>query len=109
MFKISRDLQTYFKKNDAEILREILMLKTRQFIRCIGTTNIDLQGGHSDSSIRMGKEIVQHVENGRFRHDKLLEILWVEIVAVDIDGRQENRFHLIMAKLVSLQVQVQNK
>lgn len=87
--------------DDAEILRQILVLKASQFVGSVRTTDVDFQGSHSDSSVWMREEIMQHVKDGSFRHDKFLKIFRMEIVAVNVDGRQENGFHLIMTKLVS--------
>lgn len=48
----------------------------------------------------MVEEIVQNVENRRFRLNEFLQVLRMKVVTVHVDSGQENRFHLIVPKLV---------
>ena len=86
--------------NDADVLRQILVLETGEIVRGVGATDVDLEGGHPDGAVGMSEKVVQDVEDGRLRHDQLLQVLRVEVVAVDVDGRQEDRLHLIVTQLV---------
>lgn len=48
----------------------------------------------------MVEEGVQDVIDGRLGEYELLEVLRVEGMAVDVDGRQEDALHLVIAELV---------
>lgn len=76
------------------------MLQAGQFVGSVRPTNVNLQRCHADGSISMRKEVVKNVEDGRLGHDKLLQVFRMEVVTVNINGRQENRLHLVVAKFV---------
>ena len=76
------------------------MLETGELVRGVRTAHVDFERGHTHGPVRVGEEVVQDIENRRLRHDQFLQILRMEIVAVDVDSRQKNRFHLIMAQFV---------
>ena len=74
------------KMNDAETFGEILVLETRELVRSVRAAHVDFEGRHANGAVRVGEEVVQDVKDGRLRHNQLLQVLRVEIVAVDVDG-----------------------
>ena len=84
-----------------EVLAKLMMLETAEVICDVCTTHVHLQGGHTHQLVGMVEEIVKDIVDWCLWHDQLLEILGTEIVAVHIDGREEDFLYLVVAELVS--------
>jgi len=87
--------------DNAKVAAKFHVLETSEFVGNVGTSDVDFQSSHSDCFVDMIKEVMENVEYGSFRHDQFLEIFWMEIVSIHVNGREEDGFHLIVTKFVS--------
>jgi hypothetical protein len=65
----------------------------------ICVTNLKCSIAHS--LIRMIEEVMKNIKDRCLRQNKLLQILWVEVMTIHVHCREEDGFHLVMPKLIS--------
>ena len=64
------------------------------------TLHPHLQRSYLHQHVGVVEEVRQHVVDGRLGHDEFLQVVGTELLSVHVDGREEDRLHLVVTQFI---------